>query len=118
MNIRYGVKTHAFLILCAVPAALLNGYALATLWQWFVVPLGLPAIGFAHAYGLGQIASLATLNVPPVKDRDVADAAGVESDATKSERSAYVSLQLLYQFLPSLLALLFGYVAHVAMVAK
>lgn len=25
---------------------------MTTLWRWFVVPLGFPPIGWAHAYGL------------------------------------------------------------------
>ncbi len=29
-----------------------NAYAIVALWRWFVVPLGPPAIGMAHAFGL------------------------------------------------------------------
>ena len=29
-----------------------GGFALAQLWSWFVVPLGVPTITFAHAAGL------------------------------------------------------------------
>jgi hypothetical protein len=29
-----------------------GGFALAVLWLWFMVPLGLPAITYAHAAGL------------------------------------------------------------------
>lgn len=40
----------------AFVAALLTGVVGAAvvtkLWEWFVVPLGMPAIGLAHAYGL------------------------------------------------------------------
>lgn len=33
-------------------ALLCAAYATATLWAWFVVPLGAPGIGYAHAFGL------------------------------------------------------------------
>lgn len=29
-----------------------RAFAITYLWKWFVVPLGLPPIGIAHAYGL------------------------------------------------------------------
>lgn len=35
--------------------ALYNAFVLATLWAWFVVPLGAAQIGIAHAYGLSLI---------------------------------------------------------------
>ena len=37
-----------------IPALLLgNSYSIVSLWRWFAVPLGVPAIGMAHAFGLG-----------------------------------------------------------------
>lgn len=30
----------------------MSGYTAKTLWGWFVVPLGVPQIGLAHAIGL------------------------------------------------------------------
>lgn len=41
-----------------VGMALWNGYLLSVLWGWFVVPLGVPSIGVAHAIGLALIAGL------------------------------------------------------------
>ena len=38
--------------------ALYNAFVLATLWAWFVVPLGVTKIGVAHAYGLSSIFSV------------------------------------------------------------
>ncbi|MBT7350047.1 hypothetical protein HN803_04620 [candidate division WWE3 bacterium] len=35
-----------------VPVYMLTGFILADLWLWFVVPLGVVAIGKAHACGL------------------------------------------------------------------
>ncbi|MEN6546605.1 MAG: hypothetical protein ABFE07_11220 [Armatimonadia bacterium] len=37
---------------------LLAAYTLKTLWWWFVVPLGVPPVGMAHAYGLSTIVAL------------------------------------------------------------
>jgi len=37
------------LVLCW---AFVQGFVLSTMWGWFVVPLGLPALGLAHAIGL------------------------------------------------------------------
>lgn len=47
------------LMICVVIPALLmwQGWAVSTLWGWFVVPLGLPAIGIAAAAGLCLVAS-------------------------------------------------------------
>ena len=41
----------AFLMLMAL-STLVSGWAISTLWAWFVVPLGVVAIGFWHALGL------------------------------------------------------------------
>lgn len=35
-----------------------GGFVAATLWGWFVVPLGAPAISFWHAAGLGALVSV------------------------------------------------------------
>ena len=34
-------------------AGIYGGFAISKLWSWFVVPLGLPAIVYYHAIGLG-----------------------------------------------------------------
>jgi len=41
----------------------LYGLAVMLVWRWFVVPLGLPEIGLAHALGLTVIAKLLTANL-------------------------------------------------------
>lgn len=47
--------------LASVPVALAaRAWALSSLWAWFVVPLGAPAIGWAHSLGLALIPALAT----------------------------------------------------------
>ena len=47
------------ILVAAVGATLLNGWALSILWGWFVVPLfNLPALPVLYAIGIGFIASL------------------------------------------------------------
>lgn len=41
-----------------VGLAVLRGFVLASLWGWFVVPLGVPALGIAQAIGISLIVSL------------------------------------------------------------
>lgn len=46
-----------FSLLALVPLVLLNCYVIATLWGWFLVPLGLPAVTMAHAFGIDALLS-------------------------------------------------------------
>lgn len=39
-------------LVIALPVTLWAAWVEKTLWWWFAVPLGLPAIGTAHAYGI------------------------------------------------------------------
>lgn len=41
---------------------LLSGFTVSTLWGWFVVPLGMQAIGVAHGVGLSVFISYFGLN--------------------------------------------------------
>ena len=45
-----------------------NGWAVSVLWGWFVVPLGVPAVGIAHAIGLRCIVALC--KTPKYKEPD------------------------------------------------
>ena len=45
------------------------------LWLWFLVPLGLPEIGFAHAGGMG----LAVMFIAGVRDMPPKDQSGTET---------------------------------------
>lgn len=45
-----------------IPAYLLNGFVLMKLWQWFLVPLGLPVIGLAHCIGIAIIINFLTMH--------------------------------------------------------
>jgi hypothetical protein len=51
-------------------ATLFRAYVLRDLWEWFVVPLGMPAIGLAHAVGISSIVGYLTQQA---KDRDKDD---------------------------------------------
>lgn len=52
-------------------AALLYAFTLYTYWGWFVLPLGAPPIGYAHAYGLSLLVRAATFRAElSVKDDD------------------------------------------------
>jgi len=47
--------------LAMVPVIMLaDAYVMRALWTWFVVPLGVPAIGMAHAYGINVLVSILT----------------------------------------------------------
>jgi type IV secretory pathway TrbL component len=55
----------------------LNAYTLAYLWLWFVVPLGVPAIGMAHALGILCLKGFLTSHLATFKHD--------EEDVTKSK---------------------------------
>jgi hypothetical protein len=60
-------------LLCLVlllPSMLLFAYAGKTLWWWFLVPLGLPAISMAHAFGIDMLVSLWTMRLPRQGDNE------------------------------------------------
>lgn len=116
MNLEYGFKVYATIFVAMVPSAILRGYVLATLWRWFVVPLGMPEIGKAHAYGIAALLVLITFHYP-IKDKDIAG--GYQSrEATSKERAAYVTQHLVVAFVPALWALVCGYIAHELMGMK
>ena len=51
----------------AVPSILLNGYVLATLWQWFIVAMfNAPALTIAQAIGISTVCSLLTYQYHPL----------------------------------------------------
>lgn len=89
----------ALVMIVMSPLAILNAWALSTLWGWFAVPLGAKAIGVAHAYGL--VAMLAALR--PKYAHDIALKKGWDAVGTLA--------------LAPLVALGLGYVAHWFMVS-
>lgn len=36
----------------ALPVSVYSAFVFSTFWRWFAVPLGVPEIGMAHAYGI------------------------------------------------------------------
>ena len=116
MKLSYGLKTNLLIIGLSVPGALFRAFVLAMCWRWFAVPIGAPVVGWAHAYGLGVLATLGTLTLPPIKDREVADvAAAEERDATAGERALYIASAVTRSWIVPGLMLGFAYVAHLAM---
>ena len=71
----------ALLILLAVAAVVpfavaLNGYVFASLWGWFLVPLGLPTMTWAHAAGIFCMITLVRPIKPDAKEMKPASALG------------------------------------------
>ncbi len=56
-----------------VLALVARGWSLSLLWGWFVVPLGVAAIGFWHACGISALVTMLVFQKPP-KDDDADDA--------------------------------------------
>lgn len=50
-----GTLLFALVVFCM---ALFTGFTVSVLWGWFLVPLGLAKIGFAHAYGISLFGSV------------------------------------------------------------
>lgn len=48
------VKVITYFVL-SILSIMLTAFTLSTLWGWFIVPLGVNAIGAAHAFGLSTI---------------------------------------------------------------
>lgn len=46
------------ILMIALPATIIRAWSIATLWSWFIVPLGFPVIGMLHAYGLSLFVSI------------------------------------------------------------
>lgn len=46
-----------------VAMGLVRGFVLSYLWAWFIVPLGAPQIGIAHAIGLSLLVGMFTSNL-------------------------------------------------------
>lgn len=55
----------SFINFCRTP---LDAFAIMLLWRWFVAPLGMPAVGYAQAFGL--LLCLGLLGVMRQKPQD------------------------------------------------
>lgn len=54
-----------------VVAYLVNGWALLYLWEWFMVPLGLPPLTMAWAIGISIVIGFLTNHTMPQKDGEI-----------------------------------------------
>jgi hypothetical protein len=70
-------------------------YVLTVMWGWFIVPLGLHAIGKAHAYGLVVLVGMLKARAPK-----------------KGEQSAPIAATLVFSALGPAVSLLCGWIAH------
>jgi hypothetical protein len=52
----------------AVSKAMWSGYVLSVMWGWFLVPLGAPKIGVAHAIGIAGLVAMIAKNSNVSKD--------------------------------------------------
>lgn len=84
-------------ILAIAGLAVWWAYAVAILWNWFVIPLGLKAITVAHAYGLTLVMS------------GLMSTRGLNLDGTKEKGSNTTSL--VFALLAPAALLLFGWIA-------
>lgn len=94
----------------ALPALiLLHAFTAKTLWGWFIVPLGAPAVGMAHAYGISMFVTLFRN-----KDHDTFTA---HAPTGTFKIKAYVAWwePLVVGAFQNLIALGLGYVAKVLM---
>ena len=91
------MKTFLFLVV-SIAAILVDGLALSKLWLWFIHPLGVPAISFAHAIGISVIVSVLTYRAE----------LQTNEDTTLTER-------IITNTLFTLLMFIFGWIAHLCM---
>lgn len=64
----------AFAFLVWLPLMmLLSAFVLSTLWTWFLVPLHVPAISMAHAYGIAVLIGYITYQPDADRSRDEED---------------------------------------------
>lgn len=84
-----------FELLYAILSSVISGLCVAIMWKWFIVPLGVPAIGTAHAIGLTYLYAVAAGEKNPDRTTDFK--------------------KITYVILFDVIALLFAYVIHLAM---
>ena len=67
------------MLLVTVVNFVLFGFVFQDLWGWFMVPLGLPVISYAHAWGLALLYDINALNIKQVDIK-------ATSEATEEEK--------------------------------
>lgn len=104
-----GVRAFAWAIIAA--GTPLTAWMFVRLWQWFVVPLGAPKIGMAHAYGLYVLVFTASL-FWPTTSADIDEASGVKREATREEAATHLAFVITKRIVLPLVTLGIGCVAH------
>lgn len=64
------------LALLMVVESLIRGFVLATLWSWFVVPIGGPEISIPIAIGISIIVGMLTNHGAKVEEKELGSAIG------------------------------------------
>ena len=89
-----------FLVILLMAISLLTeGIVLYQMWFWFIIPLGLPKINLAHAFGLVIFSNFLTYHYYSFKKND-------KSNAVES---------LMYIFVRPLFVLILGWIIHLFM---
>jgi len=116
MRLSYGFVSYMIVGALALPAAAFRAYVLARCWLWFVVPLGLPVLSMAHAYGLACLTLLMTYMPPFTKDDDVKQMAdSISRDASGREKFTWAWMQVMKMVAPTLATWPVAAIAHEVM---
>ena len=89
-------------LLYLVLGSMLRGWVFSVLWGWFIVPLGGPHIGIAHAIGISMVVSFLTY-----QHQDASDG--------KSASDTAITV-IVIGVVQAFMALAMGYVVHSFMV--
>ena len=82
--------------LLTIYSVLTYGFVLSNMWEWFMVPLGLPTITLVHAYGLALIVALTSHQHNLYKNKD----------------NELAGEKVFHVFLSPWMTLLVGYILH------
>lgn len=58
------------IVLALVPASILWALTVATLYGWFLAPIGAPDLGVAHLYGISVLVQFVTVGHTPDTDAE------------------------------------------------
>lgn len=104
-----------FVFLSTVPFnIILRAFTLKVLWGWFVQPLGLPVLGYAHATGLVTTVALFMLTWALPKLREHEESSKEIGEEIKTDEGALALLvrSLFTSVTLNACFLLFGYIYH------
>lgn len=57
------------MIVMWVPVAIFQGYSLVLLWQWFIIPIGVPILTLKSAIGVSLIINLLTAHLNEISTK-------------------------------------------------